>query len=299
MADTITIGGKKVNKWVVYGGIGAAVIVGYIYFKNKNASNTSSATNPSAIDPVTGLPYSEDNTVDPLTGMTYLAEAQEYGSVSAAESAYAGNTSGSLGSSVGGSSSGLGYGYPTSNVGSSASTTTTYASNSDWGQSAIAALEAMGYSSADSTSAIAAYLAGMTLTSEQSQLVQLATAEIGPPPTSIAVQTTPASSNSGSTTTTTGTSSPTSSTSSGSTTASKSTSYQFPAPQNLSAGSGGKGKINVSWAPVVGPGGQQPTGYTVAYGRTSGAQTWENVVKGTSTTLNTQSGNDGIYRSLG
>jgi hypothetical protein len=71
---------------VVAGGI-------YMYKRSSSASTSASTTASTGIDPVTGLPYSEDQTVDPLTGMTYLAEAQEYGSVSAAEAAYLGSNS--------------------------------------------------------------------------------------------------------------------------------------------------------------------------------------------------------------
>lgn len=274
---TIDIAGKKVNKWVVYGGAGAVVVVAYIYFKDKNASSSSSTANSSAIDPVTGLPYSQDNTVDPLTGLSYLAEAEQYGSVSAAEAAFSGGGISSTGG--GGTGSGIANGTPsTSNVNpvSTPAPATGFTTNAEWSQSAIAALEAMGYDSNTATSAIAAYLAGMSLTALQSSLVQLATSEIGPPPVSPpAITTTPAGSGSGA-----GTILPPVPTAK----------YQFPAPQNLTAESGGSGKIFVSWAPVVGPQGQTPTGYTVAYGRTSGAHTWENVVKGNSTTLTTQKG---------
>lgn len=189
----LQIAGKKIPKWALWAGAGGVVLAGLFYFKEKKASAAaSSSTNSSAIDPVTGLPYSEDNTVDPLTGLTYLAEAEQYGSVSAAEAAYAGNSSAAIDSGASGSA----YGYPTIGTGFG-TTTTVYTSNSQWGQSAIAVLESLGYSSSEATTAIAAYLAGMTLTSSQSQLVQLATAEIGPPPTPIAIQTTPSGSNSG------------------------------------------------------------------------------------------------------
>lgn len=195
MADTVNIGGKKIPQWVVWGGAGVAVVAGVLYYKNKQ--NASSTANSSAIDPVTGLPYSEDSTVDPLTGMTYLAEAQQYGSVAAAESAVSSGSS-TLGSGYSGSgysSSGLAYGNPTSNV--TSPTGTTFTSNAQWGQSAIAALEQLGYSSSDASTAIGVYLAGMTLTTTQAQLVQVAIGELGEPPSPLPVNITQAGSNSG------------------------------------------------------------------------------------------------------
>jgi hypothetical protein len=256
----LEIAGKKIPTWaLVGGGIGVA-LAGYIYLKNKNSS--SSTTDPNAIDPVTGLPYSQDNQVDPLTGQTYLGEAQQYGSVSAAEAAYAGNGAGS--SPLG---SGVAAGTSTSNVnpvqtadgtstGSTTSTTgigtstgqLTFSSNTDWAQSAVAALETLGYSSADATGAIAAYLSGMPLTASQSQLVTQAVAELGSPPNPVPIVTTPAKSASGST----------------STTSAASSSWSFPAPGGLQAYDVHTDGYSLEWNAVHGPSGQAPSSYTVA-----------------------------------
>jgi hypothetical protein len=182
MADTVTIAGKHVNKWLLYGGAGVVVIGGVLYFRSKNSSSSStSANNSSSIDPVTGLPYSEDDTVDPLTGMTYLQEAQEYGSVSAAEQAIEEGSSGVVGSS------GIAAGTPSSSspisgISSGDGTTTTFATNAEWAQQATADLVSIGYSATDVAAALGAYLAGLPLTSDQATIVQVALAEDGPPP---------------------------------------------------------------------------------------------------------------------
>lgn len=198
MAKDIKIAGHEFKPWEVYGAAGVIVVAGVIYYRNKSAeatANANSSANPSAIDPVTGLPYSEDNTVDPLTGLTYLAEAEEYGSVAAAESAVsAANTAADTGSDVGdtGSSTSNVNPIPTTSDGSS------YSTNQQWAAAAIAALEAMGYSSGDSTAAIGAYLGGLPLTTTQTTLVQTALAELGPPPVgTFSITTTPAGSASG------------------------------------------------------------------------------------------------------
>lgn len=68
---------------------GSGLAIWFAYKQHKASQAASSASSPSAINPVTGLPYSEDNQIDPLTGQAYLQEAQEYGSVSAAEQAVA------------------------------------------------------------------------------------------------------------------------------------------------------------------------------------------------------------------
>lgn len=88
--------GHEINNWWLIGG-GAGVVVVFYLYKRGTASGSSGAADPNAIDPVTQLPYSMDDQVDPATGLTYLQEAEQYGSVSAAE-ATAG-TGGAFGSS--------------------------------------------------------------------------------------------------------------------------------------------------------------------------------------------------------
>ncbi len=177
------------GKVAVAGGGLAAVYLVYRYKKNQSAATSSAASNPAAIDPVTGLPYSEDNTVDPLTGQAYLAEAQQYGSVSAAEAALS-----AAGSGYGyGSSGGGGYGYSSSygaagtSTGSGLATDTTqgtsYASNAAWAQAVEAGLTTIGYSATDISAALGRYLGNLPETAAQATIVEAAIAEYGPPPT--------------------------------------------------------------------------------------------------------------------
>ncbi len=182
MAESMEVGGKRIPKWAAYGGIGVAVVGGILYVRHKNGGG-SAGQNQNATDPVTGLPYSMDNQVDPATGMTYLAEAQQYGSVSAAQAAISAGYGGVSGAGYG--YSGLGYGSPASGGYSYSATGTasTYATNADWAQAVTAQLPSItGDSQSDCAAAIAGYLAGLPLTAQQAQDVQVALAEFGPPP---------------------------------------------------------------------------------------------------------------------
>jgi hypothetical protein len=163
----------------IVGGSGLA-----IWFAWKQHKDSASASNSSAIDPVTGLPYSQDDQIDPLTGMGYLAEAQEYGSVSAAEQAVAAEQSSSLSSA---DDSGFG-----DISGSGAGSTTTvatggYATNAAWAQAVTAGLTDVGYTATDVAAALGMYLGGLPLTTladgvASSAIVEAALAEYGPPP---------------------------------------------------------------------------------------------------------------------
>jgi hypothetical protein len=176
----MTIAGKKVPKWAVYGGVGVAVVGGVLWYKNRRSSSSSSS-NASGTDPVTGLPYSMDNQLDPATGMTYLAEAQQYGSVSAAEAAVSAGYGGVSGGTSG--YSGEGYGYPTyTTTGTSTTTGVSYPDNASWAQAAEAGLTALGYSSTDVAAAIGRYLGKLSLTADQATIVEAAIAEYGNPP---------------------------------------------------------------------------------------------------------------------
>jgi hypothetical protein len=183
------IGGKEIsNWWLIGGGLGIVAVV-VIYRKANSASSassadSSSATNSSATDPVTGLPYSEDNTVDPLTGMTYLAEAQEYGSVAAAESEV---SSGGIGAEDSGEYGGIDSGYPTGWDGSGTSTAptgTTYATNAQWASAVQAGLVGLGYSQEQVGAALGLFFGQQPLNnSTYVTILQTAEAEYGPPPT--------------------------------------------------------------------------------------------------------------------
>lgn len=170
----IDIAGHKVTPVAAGAIIAGSALAVYFAYKRKK-----SAKSPTGLDPVTGLPYSQDNQVDPLTGQEYLAEAQQYGSVSAAESAVAGESS--LAYSNGGTSTGpVGTAQdlqPVTSVGG-----TTYASNSAWSQAVQAGLADIGYSPTDVSNALGRYLASEPLTAAQASIVQAGIAEYGPPP---------------------------------------------------------------------------------------------------------------------
>lgn len=161
------------QKWII-GGV-ALVAGGYLYLRHKASSSTaSSSTDPNAIDPLTGLPYSQDQQVDPLTGLTYLAEAQQYGSVQAAEAAFSGT--------AGGGGAGT-AGYPSGNVGTGTTGNTgSYATNAAWSQAVVAGLAALGYDPQAVSAALGALFAQAPLTPDQVTIVQAAEAEFGPPP---------------------------------------------------------------------------------------------------------------------
>lgn len=181
----MNIGGKKVNNWYIVGGAAGVFVVLFIW--KKGAGSGAGSSSSSGIDPVTGMPYSQDSQVDPLTGMSYLAEAQQYGSVSAAESATA--SAGNYGSFYG-SSGGGGYGgtagYPTF-YGNSTASGTSFATNAQWAQAVTQGLTALGYSSTDVAAALGLYFQDMPLGTapdgvSYTSIVQAAVAEFGPPP---------------------------------------------------------------------------------------------------------------------
>jgi len=154
---------------------GSALAIWFAWKQHQGSGSQS----PTALDPVTGLPYSQDSQTDPLTGMTYLAEAQQYGSVSAAEQAVAGEASVDFSSAAG---SGGGGGGGQSLVPASTVQGTAYASNSAWAQAAQGGLTDIGYTSTDVAEALGAYLGSKPLTPAQAAIVQAAVAEYGPPP---------------------------------------------------------------------------------------------------------------------
>lgn len=165
---------------------GAAVIGGVLVVKHHSSTGSwnpwSIATKGSndsanAIDPVTGMAFSQDNAVDPITGQAYLAEAEQYGSVQAAESAVSSfGTSTSTGSGIGVS--------PASPQPSGSSTTvgSAYTSNAAWAQAATAGLADIGYPETDVATALGDYLTATPVTSVQAGYIRTALAEFDNPP---------------------------------------------------------------------------------------------------------------------
>lgn len=182
---------KGMSRSGVYASLaGFAGITGYLVVRhhkqtgswNPWSSGTSSATTSTTqIDPVTGLPYSQDDATDPLTGLTYLAEAQQYGSVAAAEADVS-----QFGSSAA-TGSGVGVqpaspSYPVAGSPSGTQTGSPYTSNETWSQAAQAGLTDIGFDGQAVAAALGAYLMQEPLTPDQIKIVSAARAEYGPPP---------------------------------------------------------------------------------------------------------------------
>jgi PASTA domain len=196
---------EKLSKPQIYAVIGGSLLLGgYLEIKHHKStgswnpfggSSSSSSASGSAIDPVTNLPYSEDDTIDPITNLPYLQEAEQYGSVAAAEadvSSY--GASSSTGSGVGVSpASGTGS-DGTSTTATGAVTANTYTSDAAWEQAAVAGLTDIGYDSQTVSNALGAYLTNTPVTAAQKVIIDAAIGEFGPSPTShqiILVSTTP------------------------------------------------------------------------------------------------------------
>jgi hypothetical protein len=183
---------KDLSKGQIYAAIGGTVLIGgvieYTHHKKTGSWNpfssasSSASASGSAIDPVTNLPVSEDDTIDPITNLPYLQEAQEYGSVAAAEaSVSAFGASSDTGSGVGVSpASPGGDGGSTPSPGSVGSST--YTSNAAWATAATAGLADIGYTETDVAAALGDYLESTPVTATQANYIRAALAEFGNPP---------------------------------------------------------------------------------------------------------------------
>lgn len=241
------------KKQKIGAGVGAvALLAAIIYWKHAASSSATSSTgaDPNAIDPLTGMPFAQDQTTDPITGLTYLQEAQQYGSVAAAEAAFSGASSESGYSAGYGASSGGTAGYPTSNVGGS-TTPNGYSTNAQWSQAVTAGLAQLGYDPQAIGAALGAFFAQMQLTSDQAAIVQAAEAEFGAPPQgTYAIVTAPSSgSPGGSGSGGTGSGTPPSGGTGGGT--GPASTGRLPAPSGLQLKNGKTG-VEFTWAPVKG-----------------------------------------------
>ena len=168
---------------------GTAGVTGYFLYQHhrdtgswnpwNQGSKTTSGGQAADINPVTGLAYSQDNQIDPITGESYLSEAQQYGSVAAAEAAV----------SAYGLSTGTGSGIPVNPVSPAPAGSpdtvvggSVYTSDSAWAQAATAGLTDIGYNATDVATALGAYLTGTPVTADQAKLINVAIAEFGRPP---------------------------------------------------------------------------------------------------------------------
>lgn len=181
---------RNMPKPALYATIAGSVLVfGYVGYKHhqstgswnpfSSGTGTSSAGTATSIDPVTGLAYSQDNATDPLTGQQYLAEAQQYGSVAAAEasvSAYGQSTATGSGIPVNPASP-----APSGSINTPVGTSV-YTSNAAWAQAVQAGLTDVGYNATDVAQALGLYLTGQPMTAAQAQLINTGIAEFGAAP---------------------------------------------------------------------------------------------------------------------
>lgn len=179
---------KGLSKPQIYAVIGGTVLVGgYVEYRHHKSTGSwnpfggsSAAGNGTQIDPLTGLAYSQDNAIDPITNLPYLAEAQQYGSVQAAESSV--SAYGQSSASGTGTAPGPGGGGGGSNPGQGSVGSSTYTSNAAWAQAATAGLADIGYPETDVATALGDYLTATPVTSAQAGYIQTALAEFGNPP---------------------------------------------------------------------------------------------------------------------
>ncbi|HUN30631.1 MAG TPA: hypothetical protein VMU95_01325, partial [Trebonia sp.] len=172
---------KGMPKWAIWASLaGGTAVTGYALWRHHQttgswspfATSTTASASSQDTDPVTGLPYSQDNATDPLTGLTYLAEAEQYGSVQAAEASVS-----QFGATVtsGNGTTTTAYGTPgTTTTASGGVSASTYTSNAAWSQSVQAGLTDIGYNPTDVASALGLYLTGQPLTAAQAQIVNAA-----------------------------------------------------------------------------------------------------------------------------
>jgi PASTA domain-containing protein len=186
---------KDLPKPVIIGGIAVTIgLTGFLLYRHHKStgswfgsgSASTASTAASAIDPVTGLPTSEDNAIDPLTGLTYLAEATQYGSVATAEasvSAYGTSSATGTGTAVIPADGGT---DGTTTAASGSVSSPTYTSDAAWAQAVQAGLSDVSgsteYDGTDIGTAIGDYLQGIPVTAAQKSVITTALAEYGNPP---------------------------------------------------------------------------------------------------------------------
>lgn len=178
---------KNLSKPQVYAAIAGTVLVAgiaeYMHHQKTGSWNlfSSNQSSSGAIDPVTNMPYSQDQQIDPVTNLPYLAEAQQYGSVAAAEAAVSayGQTS-PTGSGIGVQPVSGGDGGTTGAPGSVGSPT--YTTNEAWSQAATAGLADIGFSETAVATALGDFLNDRPESPDEARLTNTALAEYGRPP---------------------------------------------------------------------------------------------------------------------
>jgi hypothetical protein len=145
----------QTKRWMLIGGIGAAAIVLYMIYKNRQSSSASSQA-AEGIDPATGVPYASEQ----YSG-AYGSTPSRYG--------YTDPSTGAFISGVGAGAGSGGY-------------VTAPSTNASWAQQVEAYLMNVGYDPVETAAALGKYLTGQPLTSDQAGIVAAAKGFFGAPP---------------------------------------------------------------------------------------------------------------------
>jgi hypothetical protein len=244
---------KNKKIYLIGGAVGVGV-VGWIYLHNKSsaANSAGASSDSSSIDPATGYPYGSAQDTAALAAQS--TDSSDVDPATGFPYGSAGDEAALSGSQDTGAGASSGY-NPVSTTPVAAQT------NAAWAQAATATLVAVGYSAETVAGALGAYLGGIGLTPAQVTIVQAALAEDGPPPVGtfsiIAATSAPAAPAAPVGTTTIKT-----------------------APTGFRVTGVSGANVSLAWNAVTGA-----TGYTVAYGATSGSQEYRQIVSGTSVTV--------------
>ena len=233
LAELLTKKTGPFPNWVYLVGLAGL----YWYYEKRNASSTSTSGTSTATNQQTD-PAGNVGTIDPSTG--YVDGTPEDEAALAADD------------------SGTGTGTDTGTTGSS-TTAGVYADNSAWAEAAINYLVGIGIDPTAANSAIEAFLASQTLTTEQQADVNTAIQRIGAPPSPPAPGTA---------------ASPIVSPPSAGTV------YATNPPTGFVVASKAANTVGLKWNKAT-----NAAGYTVHYGLTSAADTWSTTTAGTQTSV--------------
>jgi len=145
MPTDFTVGSLHVKRTYVYvAGAGIVLVLGYRYYKNKSTATATTAPTDNTIDPVTGVPYAQEQ--------AYSDVGTPYGS--------------------------LGGGYYTT---SATTSTPTYSDNSTWASTA-SGLDLGGTPSSTISAAISKVLGGVPVSQTESDIWHEIVGILGAPP---------------------------------------------------------------------------------------------------------------------
>jgi|SRR5215467_143824 len=145
---------KSTRNWLIIGAVAVGGVVIWWATRSRSAQQTAGSTD-GAIDPSTGIPYSQEYSGFGAQGTT----PSLYG--------YVDPSTGAFISGVGAGATGV---------------VTAPSTNASWAQQVESYLQNLGYDPVATAAAIGKYLTGQTLTSDQSGIVSAAQGFFGPPP---------------------------------------------------------------------------------------------------------------------